>query len=97
MPVYVDAPVQHPLFRMDAHTRRWGAMWSHMWCDPGEEEHLHAIAQKAGLRREYFQDNPRHPHYDLIPRKRTLALYHGAVPMEYREWLKMRAVRKAGE
>ena len=28
-------------------------------------EELHEFAQRVGLRREWFQDHPRHPHYDL--------------------------------
>lgn len=26
---------------------------------------LHAEAQRIGLKREWFQDHPRHPHYDV--------------------------------
>ena len=90
MPVYVDNSTEYPTSRMDGHTRRWGSLWSHMWCDPGEEARLHEIAQLIGLRRSYFQDNPRHPHYDVIPSKRALAINAGAMPMEFREWLKQR-------
>ncbi len=28
-------------------------------------EELHEFAQEVGLRREWFQDHSRHPHYDL--------------------------------
>jgi len=28
-------------------------------------EELHEFAQGVGLKREWFQDHPRHPHYDL--------------------------------
>lgn len=27
---------------------------------------LHELAAKIGLKREWFQDHPRHPHYDLL-------------------------------
>jgi len=31
---------------------------------------LHTFAQSVGLRREWFQDHPHHPHYDITtPRK----------------------------
>lgn len=32
------------------------------------------MAAKLGLRREWFQNKPHAPHYDLVPSKRTLAL-----------------------
>ena len=47
--------------------------WCHMATD-GPLEELHAMAARLGLRREWFQDKPRSPHYDLVPSKRTLAL-----------------------
>ncbi len=33
-----------------------------------------------GFERRWFQDEPGHPHYDLIPGKRALAIKLGAVP-----------------
>ena len=47
--------------------------WCHMATD-GPLEELHAMAAKLGLRREWFQDKPHAPHYDLVPSKRILAL-----------------------
>ena len=40
---------------------------------------LHAFAARLGLRREWFQDHPIAPHYDLTATKRALALHYGAV------------------
>jgi hypothetical protein len=41
---------------------------------------LHEFAQRAGLKRCWYQGNPRHPHYDtLSARTRTAALEAGAV------------------
>lgn len=40
---------------------------------------LHELAAKIGLHREWFQEHPRHPHYDLTERMRERALVNGAV------------------
>jgi len=32
-------------------------------------EELHFFAAQVGLRREWFQDHPRHPHYDLTSKR----------------------------
>jgi hypothetical protein len=47
-------------------------------------EELHAMAQRIGLKREWFQDRS-FPHYDVQRRKRLLALAQGAVPIEIGE------------
>lgn len=49
----------------------------HMTADTLEE--LHAMADKIGLRRAWFQDKSSVPHYDLTESKRVLALRYGAV------------------
>ena len=49
----------------------------HMTADTLEE--LHALAAKIGMRREWFQDHPLAPHYDLTASKRDKALAAGAV------------------
>lgn len=36
----------------------------HLVSDSSLEE-LHSFAQSLGLRKEWFQDHPKHPHYDL--------------------------------
>ena len=41
---------------------------------------LHAFAQSIGMKHEWFQDHPRHPHYDTISKRtKTAALRKGAV------------------
>lgn len=67
MAVYVDDPMW--VFR--------GMIMCHMEADTIEE--LHEMADKLELRREWFQDHPRHPHYDLSKSKRAQALKLGAV------------------
>lgn len=55
--------------------------WCHMGTDDLTEqglEELHTMAQKIGLRRAWFQNKPRFPHYDLRPTKRKLAVDYGA-------------------
>lgn len=32
----------------------------------GSIEELHIFAQSIGLKREWFQSHPRHPHYDVF-------------------------------
>jgi hypothetical protein len=62
--------------------------WCHMWCDPGDEKILHAIARKIGLREEWFQHNPILDHYDLTPSKRELALHEGVQETSLLNWMK---------
>ena len=53
--------------------------WCHLIADSAAE--LHAIAQRCGLKREWFQDSPPAscPHYDAQPRIRALLIKAGAV------------------
>jgi hypothetical protein len=66
----------------------WG-FWSgggHMQADTLEE--LHAMADRLGLRRSWFQSKPGkpwHDHYDLTVAKRDQALRLGAIPVSARE------------
>lgn len=42
-------------------------------------DELHAFAASLGFRMEWFQDHPRHPHYDLTTKRAyRRALLHGA-------------------
>ncbi len=89
-PVYVDI-----LFAMqskNSHARRVGERHGHQWCHmwSSDVDALHRLADKLGLKREWFQDKPRFPHYDLVPTKRVLAIQHGAVEKSLREWLEER-------
>ena len=68
MTVYVD-PSQF-LYR--------GKMYCHMATD-GDIEELHLMATRLGLQPNWFQNKPGHPHYDLSPNKRALAVKCGAV------------------
>jgi hypothetical protein len=86
--IYVDK-----LFTMESRNKqaffvgtRTGHKWCHLFCDPGDVGNLHALAQRIGLKRSWFQSHSRTPHYDLVPSKRALALKHGAVEIDAREW-----------
>lgn len=39
---------------------------------------LHAMAEKIGINRKWFQSNASTPHYDICQSKRVLAIQHGA-------------------
>lgn len=76
---------------------RRGMVMSHMLADSLSE--LHAMADSIGLKREWFQAHPEHPHYDLCQAKRKLALQYGARELGRRELValmrRLRAVRAA--
>jgi len=75
---------------------RTGHKWCHLWCDAGNEEELHLLAAKVGMKRAWFQDKPGFPHYDLVPKRRELAIKLGAVRTDLREWvLEKRLIRPA--
>lgn len=62
----------------------------------GPLEELHAFALRLGLKRAWFQNHPRAPHYDLVPAKRTRALDLGAMYVSRRDQAKARIARRAG-
>lgn len=84
MPVYVDDYRGH--FR--------GMIMSHMTADTLDE--LHMMADKIGLKREWFQ-NGSTPHYDVTLSKKELAIRHGAVRETWREGIRRRCVSKERE
>ena len=47
---------------------------------------LHRFAQSIGIKREWYQDNPHTPHYDLTYGKRRQAIAAGAVVTHYCDW-----------
>ncbi len=83
MAVYVDPLREHPPFH------GW-TTWCHMIADT--EEELHAMAERIGMRREWYQGD----HYDLRPDARERALAAGALEMSMREMARrVGAERKA--
>jgi len=61
--------------------------WCHMMSDQKDLSELHQMAKDIGLRRAYFQNHPTHPHYDVAPAKRALAIRLGAVSVDSKELL----------
>lgn len=41
-------------------------------------DELHTFAKKIGLKRQWFQQHDKHPHYDLIGSLKTKAVEYGA-------------------
>lgn len=66
----------------------------HMVADTVEE--LHAMADKIGVSRKWFQNKPHHPHYDVSKGKRALAVRYGAKEIDSHELGEMLVARKWG-
>lgn len=49
---------------------------------------LHVFARKIGLKRTWFRDHPRLPHYDLTEGKRRQVVKRGAIEITARELVK---------
>lgn len=63
----------------------------HMTCS-GSFEELHTLAQKIGLKREWFQSTHVRPtlwHYDCTASKRDLAVKYGAIEITSRQYSAM--------
>lgn len=93
--IYVDEP--NLTYRR---SNEWCHMFSDELADPCTE--LHRFAIQIGLNHSWFQ-NPApgdHPHYDVSPKYRVLALANGATFKPGKEWIRdivrPRRVRKAG-
>jgi hypothetical protein len=63
----------------DCRIPKRGMLWAHMMADTLPE--LHLMAQQIGLKRRWFQDK-KHPHYDVVDKYRTRAIYDGAKPVK---------------
>ena len=92
--VFVDSLVGWPTQYCLENGKReaWGKEWCHLWSD--DMQALHAIAERIGMRRTWFQDDAAFPHYDLSPAKRLMAIRHGAVERSVADWLKERLSQK---
>lgn len=58
----------------------------HMWADNLVE--LHTMAMWIGMRSEWFQNDPRLPHYDLVDTRRKKAVKLGAKEVTRLELIK---------
>lgn len=57
----------------------------HLFTASDTLDELHALAQRIGLKRDWFQPSERCPHYDLTPSRRAAAIAAGAVECSRRE------------
>lgn len=91
MAVYVDPLTPCPI------SANWHWNGScHLIADSVDE--LHAFAASIGMKRAWFQNHTRMPHYDLNAARRAVAVLNGAVEIGRVEFvLKMRAWRAALE
>ena len=72
----------------------------HLTVDGESTDHieaLHAFADRIGLRRSWFQDKSRVPHYDLTPSKREAAIAAGAAEVDARTQARDRIARRTEE
>jgi hypothetical protein len=68
----------------------------HLTIEGDDLEPLHAFAKRLGMKRSWFQQHPKMPHYDLTPGRRAAALRLGAVFVEARQQaIARRAARAA--
>ena len=70
MSVYVDESI-HKYGRM---------IMCHMFTDSESMGELHDMARRIGIRRKWFQEHRKLPHYDVCKSKRELAIELGAIP-----------------
>jgi len=82
MTVYVDDLTQ-VVGSLSPRLRKMGRSWCHMATDDNYDE-LHAMAERVGLKRSYFQHRHSIPHYDLTPKMRERAVLLGAVSVSGR-------------
>lgn len=66
------------------------ALMSHLFAIPFNDAKLHAFAARVGLKREWFQDKARTPHYDISQSKRMQAIILGARSVTVRTGAKLR-------
>jgi|HigsolmetaAR202D_1030399.scaffolds.fasta_scaffold06376_2 hypothetical protein len=78
MTILVDELIDYQMPHLPIYLR---GLWCHMMTDdltPNGLDELHAMAERLGLQRAWFQDKPHYPHYDLRPNTRALAIQLGA-------------------
>lgn len=97
MAVYVDrANIPYPRSAPGGKKPFRQMKMCHMAADSLDE--LHAMADKIGMKREWFQGHTRYPHYDINLTKKTLALKEGAIEVSSKELvLILREQKKAPE
>jgi hypothetical protein len=87
MACYVDVVRSYP----DAGLRF--TEFCHLLADTPDE--LHAMADRIGMPRRFFQDHPSRWHYDLPAHLRLLAVEYGAREMSTREVAQLLRARRS--
>ena len=95
MNIYVDQLTNYPSESLSLELRRAGTRWAHLWCL--DLDNLHSFARRLGLKRNWYQDRPRFPHYDIVPSVHRRALECGAELMSIQTWLTAQRVAMVDE
>lgn len=56
-----------------------------MFTDSADLDELHVLAERVGMKRDWFQPHHIAPHYDLTKSRRDAALVLGAISVSRRE------------
>lgn len=48
------------------------------------EDELHEFGRKIGMKRSWFQPDPRLPHYDINTNRRRIAVAAGAIEVDFK-------------
>jgi hypothetical protein len=86
-----------PTREYESGPRGW-KLWCHMATDDLSEEgfrELHRMAERLGLPRRAFQQHPRHPHDELSPDRRALAVALGAEQVSSKELVRRCSVAQS--
>jgi hypothetical protein len=67
----------------------------HMFTDAVELDELHAMAERIGMKRAWFQEHRLAPHYDLTPSRRADAVAFGAVELDRQQSVEVWRARRA--
>lgn len=74
-----------------------GTPFAHMMSDAEKRDdeiaELNRMADNIGLKREWLQNDPYHPHYDVTRSKRAMAIRHGAKEVTSQEMVLMNRER----
>ena len=90
MAVYVGVKFQ--TIRSTAWPYKWA---SHLFADTVAE--LHEFAARLGLKRSWFQNHTRLPHYDVTSNKRTEAIQRGAITVDMKTEVSFYKCKSKGE
>ena len=85
MSIYIDQSVDYGYGAVKEVP--YARYWCHMFADTVEE--LHEFANRIGMKREWFQEDSKIPHYDLTKSRRNIAMRNGAIEISTKEYLRL--------